>query len=225
MRDDKTTIGKGVDGSLIGLYLLLVAIGITAIFAVTYREGDPVVSSFFGFKTDYSKQFYFFIFAIFIGVFILLTDSKFFTATANLWYAVGIVLLLLVFPFHSRIKGTESIIKFGGFNFQPADFCKLCVCMALAKYLSLPNLDFSKTRSQLIAAGIALIPAMLSIMQSETGLALVYFSFFIVMYREGLPSTILIVGFSLAALIVATLLVDKNLLAIILTAIAVFVGY
>ncbi|GAI29344.1 unnamed protein product, partial [marine sediment metagenome] len=87
-----------------------------------------------------------------LGIFILLTDSKFFTATANLWYAVGIVTLLLVFPFHSRVKGTESIIKLGGFNFQPADFCKLCVCLALAKYLSMPNLDFTKIRSQLIAA-------------------------------------------------------------------------
>src|SRR5215218_2133975 len=154
MRDDKTTIGKGVDGSLIGLYLLLVAIGITAIFAVTYREGDPVVSSFFGFKTDYSKQFYFFIIAIFIGVFILLTDSKFFPATANLWYAVGIVMLLLVFPFHSKVKGTESIIRFGGFQFQPAEFVKVCVALALGKYISLPDMNFTRKRSQLIAVAI-----------------------------------------------------------------------
>ena len=62
-------------------------------------------------------------------------------------------------------------------------------------------------------------------MQSETGLALVYFSFFIVMYREGLPATILVVGFSLAALVVATLLVDKNILAIILTVIAALVSF
>ena len=218
-------ISKGIDTVVIWLYLLLVLIGIMAIFAVTYREGDPIVASFFSFKTDYSKQLYYFGIAGVLGIFILLTDSKFFTATANLWYAIGILLLLLVFPFHSRVKGTESIIRFGGFQFQPAEFCKVCVCLALSKYLSLPNLDFSKTRSQLIAAGIALTPAVLSIMQSETGLALVYFSFFIVMYREGLPATILIVGFSLAALIVATLLVDKNLLAIILTAIAAFLAY
>jgi rod shape determining protein RodA len=169
-------------------------------------------------------MYYFFI-AFVLGIFILLTDSKFFTATANIWYALGIVLLLLVFPFHSRVKGTESIIRFGGFQFQPAEFCKVCVCLALAKYLSLPNLDFSKTRSQLIAAGIVLLPSMLTILQSETGLALVYFSFFIVMYREGLPATVLVVGFSLAALVVATLLVDKNILAVALTLVAALVGY
>ena len=215
---------KGIDWSLVWLYLLLVAIGIMAIYAVT-SEDESLVAGFFSFKTDYSKQFYFFILAGFLGIFILVTDSKFFPATANLWYAVGIFFLLLVFPFHSRIKGTESIIKLGGFNFQPADFCKVCVCLALSKYLSLPDLDFSKTRSHLIAAAIALIPAVLSIMQSETGLALVYFSFFIVMYREGLPATILIVGFFIAALVVATLLVDKNILAIILLGITVLVIY
>ena len=225
MNKNNPGISKGVDVTLIWLYLLLVAVGITGIFAVTYKEGDPILASFFSFKTDYSKQLYFFGLAAVIGIFILLTDSKFFTATANLWYAVGIVLLLLVFPFHSKVKGTESIIRFGGFQFQPAEFCKVCVCLALAKYLSLPNLDFSKTRSQLIAAAIVMVPSIMTILQSETGLALVYFSFFIVMYREGLPATILIIGFSLAALVVATLLVEKNVLAFVLTAIAAFIGY
>ena len=218
-------ISKGVDWSLVWLYLLLVIIGITAIFAVTYHDGDPIMSSYFSYKTDYSKQFFYFLIAIVLGIFILITDSKFFTATANLWYAIGIFLMVLVFPFHSRIKGTESIIRFGGFQFQPAEFCKVCVCLALAKYLSLPDQDFSKTRSQLIAAGIALLPAMMSIMQHETGLALVYFSFFIVMYREGLPATILIIGFSIGVLVVATLLVEKNTLAIVLTSIAALIIY
>ncbi|RYZ25914.1 MAG: rod shape-determining protein RodA, partial [Chitinophagaceae bacterium] len=216
---------KGIDWSLVWIYFALVFIGITAIFGVTYNEGDPIVSTFFGFKTDYSKQFYFFLIAVVLGIFILLTDSKFFTATANLWYAVGIVTLLLVFPFHSRVKGTESIIRFGGFNFQPADFCKLCVCLALAKYLSLPNLDFSKTRSQLIAAGIALLPAAMSIMQSETGLALVYFSFFIVMYREGLPATILVVGFVVGAIAVCALLMERDTLLIIIGIITGIVAF
>ena len=106
-------ISKGVDWSLIWLYLLLVSVGIMAIFAATYNEerDTSIISSFFSFKTDYSKQFFYFAIAGFIGIFILLTDSKFFTATANLWYAVGIVLMLLVFPFHSNVKGTESIIR------------------------------------------------------------------------------------------------------------------
>jgi rod shape determining protein RodA len=131
----------------------------------------------------------------------------------------------LVFPFHSSVKGTESIIRAGGFNFQPAEFCKVCVCLALAKYLSRVDMDFTKTRSQLIAAAIALLPAVLSILQKETGLALVYFSFFIVMYREGLPAIVLIIGFSIAVLVVATIVIEPNILAIVLTCIAAITAF
>ncbi len=220
MSRNNTGISKGIDPLMIWLYLLLVGVGILAIFAATYREDDPIISSFFSFKTDYSKQFYFFVLAAIIGTFILLTDSKFFTATANIWYAVGIFLLLLVFPFHSNVKGTESIIRFGGFQFQPAEFCKVSVCLALSKYLSRPDTDFTKGRSQLIAAAIALTPAILSILQKETGLALVYFSFFLVMYREGLSPMVLVIGFTIAVLVVATIVVEPNTLAITLTLIA-----
>jgi rod shape determining protein RodA len=225
MKERNPTITKGIDASLIWIYLLLVAIGIIAIFAATYKEGDPLIQGFLGFKTDYSKQFYFFIASIMLAVFILLTDSKFFSATANLWYAFGILLLLLVFPFHTTVKGTESIIRIGGFQFQPAEFCKICVCLALAKYLSRTDTEFVRTRSQLIATALVVTPALITIAQKETGLALVYFSFFIVMYREGLPSTILVVGFSLAVLIVATLLLEKNTLALIITAMALLTTY
>jgi len=204
---------------------VLVIIGLLAIFGATYKEDDPILQSFINFKTDYSKQFYFFIIALILGLFILLTDSKFFSATSNIWYAIGIFMLLVVFPFHSNIKGTESIIKLGAFNFQPAEFCKICVALALAKYLSRPDTDFTRTKSQLIAAALVLFPAALTVMQKETGLALVFFAFFLVMYREGLPSGILIVGFATGSLVVATLLLEKNTLALILTCLAVAVAY
>jgi rod shape determining protein RodA len=218
-------ISKGIDWSLIWIYLLLVTIGLMAVFGATYKEGDPIFQSFINFKTDYSKQLYFFGVALVLGLFILLTDSKFFPATSNLWYAAGILMLLLVFPLHTKISGTESIIRIGAFNFQPAEFCKICVALALGKYLSRPDTDFTRTRSQLIAAGIVLFPAVLVIMQKETGLALVFFAFFLVMYREGLPSSILVIGFAVAALIVATLLLEKNTLAMILTALGLLVAY
>ncbi|MDI3318494.1 rod shape-determining protein RodA [Pinibacter soli] len=226
MNQHNPEISKGIDWLLVWLFIILSGIGIMSIFAATYREGDNVLQSFLSFKTDYSRQTLFFGIASVLAVFILLTDSKFFTATANLWYAAGMFLLLLVFPFHTNIKGTESIIKIGGaFQLQPADVCKVFVSLALAKYLSRVETDFSKTQSQLIAAAIALVPGFISIAQHETGLALVYFSFFLVMFREGLPAGILIIGFSAAVLVVATLLMEPNTLAIILTVIALLCIY
>lgn len=215
--DRNPAISKGIDWILVWIFIALTSIGILSIFAATYREGDQLIQTFFSFKTDYSRQLLYFGIAGLLGTFILLTDSKFFTATANLWYAFGILLLLLVFPFHTAVKGTNSIIKFSSFQLQPAELCKVFVNLALAKYISRVDTNFRKTRSQVIAAAIALIPAVLAIMQSETGLALVYFSFFLVMFREGLPAAILIVFFSLAVLVVATLLIEPNILAIILT--------
>ncbi len=226
MSSRNPSISKGIDWSLVWIWLTLCCIGLTSIFAATYHTGDNIMQGVLSFKTDYSRQLLFFIFSGILGTFILLTDSKFFTATANLGYAFGIVLMLLVFPFHSRIKGTESIIKFGSaFQLQPAELCKIFVNLALAKYLARVETNFTRPRSQLIAAAISLFPAALSFMQHELGLALVYFSFFLVMFREGLPSSFLVIGFSLAVLVVATLLVEPNMLAIVLTGIAVIAIY
>ena len=220
------TITRGIDWVIIWLYLLLVCIGIMSIFMVTYQESESLITGFLNFKTDYSKQLYYFMISLVLGLMIILTDSKFFTATANIAYIGGILLLLLVFPFHTEVHGTKSIIRLGPLGqIQPADICKLFVNLALAKYLSRIETNFSKTRSHLIAAGITLLPAVISIAQQETGLALVYFSFFLVMFREGLPPSYLIVGFSVAILVVATLLVDKNTLAFILTGIALLAVY
>lgn len=226
MNQRNPAISKGIDWSLVWMYIMLCLIGIMSIFAATYQEREGVsgfqniVQGFISLRTDYSRQSLYFIIGLIIGILILLTDSKFFTATANLWYVFGLLLLLLVFPFHTEIKGTKSIIRLGGFQFQPAELCKVFVCLALAKYLSRIDTDFTKTRSHMIAMGITLLPALITWRQDETGLALVYFSFFIVMFREGLPPAYLIFGFSLAVLVVATLLVDPNTLAVILTAIA-----
>jgi len=220
MKKNSFEISSGIDWVLVGVYVVLVLIGITSIFATTYRDED-IMAGFFSLNTDYSKQSLFFLISAVLAVLILLTDSKFFTATANIFYFLGIILLILVFPFHTDVKGTKSIIRFSTFQLQPAELCKIFVNLALAKYLSRIDLNFAKFKSQFIAAVIVMVPAILTILQNETGLALVYFAFFLVMYREGLPSAILTISSSIALLVVLTLLIDQNILAIILTSLAV----
>jgi rod shape determining protein RodA len=224
MRNQSAEITKGIDWALVVVYIALVTMGIMSIFATTYRD-ESVLNGFLSFKTDYSKQLYYFAICGVLAVFILLTDSKFFTATANIFYFFGIVLLILVFPFHTDVKGTRSIIRFSGFQLQPAELCKVFVNLALAKYMSSLDLNFKKLKSQLIAASLIILPAILTILQSETGLALIYFSFFLVLFREGLPASVLVIGFAVALLVVLTLLLDQNLLAISLTVIALLFLY
>ncbi len=188
---------------------------------VEYNPATFSANSFFNGNTNYSKQILFSGVSIVVATFIILSDSKLYPAFANLMYVFGIILMLSVFVIGKDINGSKSWIPLGGgFNLQPAELCKVFAALALAKYLSQLNMDFTKLQSQFIAAVLAMSPALISILQNETGLALVYASFFVVMYREGLPGMILVIGFSFGALVVATLLVEKNTLAIILTLLA-----
>jgi rod shape determining protein RodA len=219
-------LAKGIDWIVVFLYAALVGIGILCIFMVEYNPDVNWVSAFVSGQTEYSKQLIFAGVCAILAIFILLSDSKLYTAFANLAYLFGILLMLATFVLGKNINGSRSWIPLGGgFNLQPAELCKIFTSLALAKYLSMQELDFTKLRSQIIATIIAMLPAMLSILQNETGLALVYCCFFIVMYREGLPGAILLIGFSFGVLVVATLIMDPDLLAIILTAIAIAMIY
>jgi len=222
---DQAIISKGIDWVSVWLYIILVSIGVLCIFSVEYHGSENIWHNIIALKKNYSRQLLFIGISAVVATFILLTDSKLFTATANLSYAFGILLMMATFVLGKDINGSRSWIPLGFFNLQPVETCKIFTALALSKYLSRPETNFQSPRSQLIAAAIALIPAVFSLLQNETGLALVYFAFLIPMYREGLPPVYLIIGFSFAILVVATILVEKNTLALILTIIAAIVIY
>ena len=215
---------KGTDLAVIILYVLMACIGILSIFMVEYNPNVNWATSFISGKTSYSKQFFFLIFCSFVGVFILLMDSKVFTALANILFAGGILLMLATFVIGKEINGSKSWIPIaGGFNLQAAELCKIFTALALAKFISKPETDFTKLKSHLIAGSMIALPAILSIGQHELGLALVYSAYIFAMYREGLPPIILVILLSFAILVIATLLLEPTLLSIILTAVAVII--
>ena len=218
---DQAIISKGIDWVTVWMYIIIVSIGILCIFSVEYHSSDDMWANIVGLKKNYSRQLLFLGISSVVAIFILLTDSKLFTATANLSYVLGILLMMATFVLRKDINGSKSWIPLGFFNLQPVETCKIFTALALAKYLSRPETNFKNTKSQLVAAAIALTPAVFSLFQNETGLALVYFAFLIPMYREGLPPVYLIIGFSFAVLVIATILVEKNTLALILTVIAI----
>lgn len=225
MYQNKAIISKGIDWITVLLYTVLVIVGLLCIFSVEYKSGDNVVQSFLGFKKEYSKQLFFFGISIVVAVFILLTDSKFFTATANLAYAFGILLIMATFVVGKEVGGSKSWIPLGFMNIQPVEVCKIFTSLALAKFLSLPETNFSKTSNQLIAAAIAFSPAILSVLQKEPGAAVVYFSFAIAFYREGLPTLYLIILFSFAILIIASIVLSFATFFIVITGIALLFVY
>jgi rod shape determining protein RodA len=210
MTQKQEHIAKGIDTRVIIFYYALVFIGLIAIFSVEYRVNDPVWQSLLDLKKNYARQVLFIVVSSLVALFILLIDSKFFTTIANLLYFFGLLLMLLTFVIGKDISGSKSwIVLGGGFNLQPAELCKIFTSLALAKYLSRQETEFNNFKSHLIGIAIVLIPAVLAIAQKEVGLSLVYFSFFLVMYREGLPESYLIVGFSAIVVFVAAIVLSN----------------
>ena len=220
MYQNKPVIAKGVDWVMIWLYAIIVAIGLICIFSVEFKPTDDFNSTIFAFKKNYSKQVLYLVLCTIVAIFILLTDSKVFTATPNILYIVGVLLMMATFVVGKNVNGSKSWIPLGFMNLQPVETMKIFTALALAKYLSFPDTDLTKKRVQLIAAAIAFTPIVFSILQNETGLALVYFAFLIPMYREGLPPVYLVFGLSLGVLLIITLLLPTSTLIIAITIIA-----
>ncbi len=220
MYQNKPIIAKGVDWVMIWLYAIIVVIGLICIFSVEFKPTDDFNSTIFAFKKNYSKQVLYLVLCTIVAIFILLTDSKVFTATPNILYIVGVLLMMATFVVGKNVNGSKSWIPLGFMNLQPVETMKIFTALALAKYLSFPDTDLTKKRVQLIAAAIAFTPIVFSILQNETGLALVYFAFLIPMYREGLPPVYLVFGLSLGVLLIITLLLPTSTLIIAITIIA-----
>lgn len=194
-----------IDGVTFWLYMSLVIVGIIAVFSVEYRSTDP---SIFMMSKSHMKQSIWLGISLFVGLIILFTDSKFFSSIAFISYLICVFLLLITIFFGVPMKGSHSWLSVGGIRFQPGEIGKIFTSLAIARYLSLNETNFKNTKDRLIGIAIAVVPALLIILQNETGLALVYFSFILVMYREGLPNSILIAIFALGFLTITTLLLS-----------------
>ena len=211
-----------LDTTTVILYICLVLVGLIAVFSVEYRTTDP---SIFMMSKSHMKQTMWLGISLFIGLIIVFTESKFFSSIAYLSYTMGILLLIITIFAGTDVKGSHSWLQIAGMRFQPGEVCKIFTSLALAKFLSSPETNFETLRHRIIGSALVLVPALCIILQKETGLALVYFSFFLVMYREGLPNVILIIGFSLIILTLATLLVNQWVLFGVITFIVAVTGY
>ncbi len=210
-----------IDGVTFWLYLALVVIGIVAVFSVEYRSTDP---SIFMMSKSHMKQSMWLGISLFVGMIIIFTESKFFSSVAFLSYAICLLLMIITIFAGVNMKGSHSWLSLGGIRFQPGEIGKIFTSLALARYLSLTETNFKQTKDRLIGIAIALVPALIIILQNETGLALVYFSFILVMYREGLPNSILISIFALGFLTVSTLLLSHMAMFILITTITILIA-
>lgn len=184
---------KSVDWITIVIFLALVVFGWFSICGACYDYGEM---DFFSFESNPGKQLVWIGGALALGFFILMLEDKIYDWFAFIFYVL-MMLLLLVTPFLAEdIKGSYSWLKIGPLSLQPAEFAKFATALALAKFISSYGFTMDKLKTFIPVFTIIMLPMLLIILQRETGSALVYLAFFLMLYREGMPGSILFTGIS-----------------------------
>lgn len=197
---------RHIDRPLVLLYLSLVLMGWVSIYAAVYNEEH---GSIFDLSQSYGKQMLWIVTSLIIAFLVILTDAKFFNAFAYPIYIGTILLLVVVLFFGTEIAGSKSWFQIGEFRLQPAEFAKFATNLALAHFLSALDFDKRKRKSQIIPVLILIIPALLILLQNDTGSAIVYASLVLVLYRQGMPGSILLLGLAVVILTIMALLFNQ----------------
>lgn len=199
----RRNIFDNIDWWMILIYLALVMIGWVSIYSAVY---NPEHSSIFDLSQQYGKQLLWIGASIIIGVIVLIIDGKFYTSFAYGIYGFLIVMLIGVLIFGTEIKGAKSWFRIGSFAIQPAEFAKFATSLAIAKYLGSLRVKMKRFKTKAYVMAIIAFPALLILMQNDTGSMLVYAGFIIVLFREGLSGKVLVAGLYAAFLFIMVLI-------------------
>ena len=208
MSQESNQIGK-LDWITVGLYALFVLLGWMSIYSAVYNPEAPLWIFDEAFYTSNAgRQLIWIGTSLVLIMLIFALDFRFFESFAVFIYA-AFMLALIAVPFLGvTINGSHSWFKLGGVTIQPAEFAKTATALLLAKYLNDPQVNLSKWMNQWRSALIIALPMLLIIGSNETGSALVFASFIILLYREGLPGEYPGLLIALIALFVSSLLLS-----------------
>ena len=201
MRENQNILSR-IELPVLFLYLALTLIGWLSIYAAVFNEDH---TSIFDITQRYGKQLLWIGLALVLGLIVLLTDSRFFNGFAFFIYFATLLMLVAVLVFGSTVSGSKSWFQIGGFGLQPAEFAKFSTGLALAAFLNRLETDMHQTRTKIISIIIIALPAILTLMQYDTGSALVFSAFVLVLYREGLSAIPLVLGLIAIVLFIVTL--------------------
>ena len=198
---------QNIDWLTLLLYFGCVTMGWLNVYAAVYSPEDH--TSLFDLSTNAGKQLMWIGTTVILIICILVINHTFFDTFAFVFYGFMILVLILVLFAGTNINGSRSWFKFGSVSIQPAEFAKVATALALAKYLDVPGINLTKQKDLLYIGGIIVLPCILILASNETGSTLVFASFAIMLYREGLPGWIPALGLSAAALFVLALIFPK----------------
>lgn len=190
-RNNVSSIWKNIDWITICIYLILIVFGWFTVCGASYDYGER---DFLDFSTRSGKQFVWIMCSFVLAFVLMMLEDSLYDMFSYIVY-VGMMLLLIVTIFIAPdVKGSRSWLQFGPVSIQPAEFAKFATALALAKFMNSYSFSLKKAKDFIISVLIFLLPMGLIILQKETGSALVYLAFFLVMYREGMSGVFLFTG-------------------------------
>jgi rod shape determining protein RodA len=182
------------------------------IYAAVYNDEH---NSILDFSMRYGKQLIWISAAFALAFLVIIIDINFYSYFAYVIYGVMMFLLVSVLIFGKEVNGAISWFQIGSFRVQPSEFAKVATALAIAKYLSTFNVKINTIKSYFRIAVIILTPAILIFLQNDTGSAIVYFIFVLVLYREGISESILLIGFFVIVLFILALVLSKLIILLL----------
>lgn len=179
-----------VDWFTILLYLLMVAAGWMSICGACY-EYD--VGHILGSVRPMTQLVWIGV-SLGVAFSILLIDRDFFEVFPYFIYVAVILLLVATIFLAPDIKGSRSWLVLGPIRLQPAEFAKFATALVVARVMGNYGFVLTKCKNFLLVLGLIFLPMLCILMQRETGSALVYFAFFLMLYREGMSGYFLLAG-------------------------------
>jgi rod shape determining protein RodA len=220
VRQDDLYINK-IDWLTIAIYALLVIFGWFNIYAAVYDE--QAAKSIFDFSINSGKQLVWIGTALLLITVIMVADYRLFENLSMVLYGIFLLLLLITPFFGKEINGQRAWFEIGAFRLQPAEFAKFATALALAKLMERPSFDLGQTKYQLQALLVIFLPVALIMLQPDTGTAMVYTAFFIMLYREGMPQRYYILGLTFITISLLAIGVQNNLYIVIGVSIVVLI--
>lgn len=215
------SVSSNIDWIIVSIYITMVVMGWLNIYSSSLPE---VETSIFDLSQFYGKQLLTIALTIPLVFVVLSVDSKFYEKFSVVIYTIGLIAIAGLFVFGKTVKGQANWYSFGSFGIQPSEFAKAATSLAIAKYLSDVQVNLKNLNHQIIALGIIFLPILL-IVPHDPGSALIYVVFFLVLYREGLPSWYLWVGFIAIIIFVLSLLIQPLYIILIAVLIIGFIHY
>ncbi len=165
------------------LFLLLVGFGWVNILSASL-SGE--LTNYLDMSQPYGKQLIFILFSFVLIILVLSLEAKFYERFSSVIYIVSLISLLGLFVFGKNVNGATSWYAIGSMTIQPSEFAKIATALAIAKYISDLQTNITNFKDQLKTVAIIAVPALLIILQNDTGSTLVYAAFFFVFFREGI---------------------------------------